>query len=368
MILRVRGQHVLQAAMRLGERMIGHARQQMVQRVIAQAHRRPQFGQQARRRNVDAVEELAGHGQHRAVIFPEMRDERADLVEHQSRSGDRAEDDERAQRHPAENARGDQQGRPRPRAAFLPRPLTAELTLGRLAAEQRVDDHPRIAFDDDPAQRRDQERQRGEHRIAEDERHRRERRGDDEQRHRPRLHQRERQIFGVLDRAIFGAIVVQAVDAFVHERRNQHRHADEDVPAEAEARQRIFADMRQFVDEAARAVERDDRNQRGDQHPRGRGREDRRRDAGIADKGRGEHIGPIDTRARLHEIARQLRRRADHRHIVGNRRLWRFGNRLREGSRDPIGGGIDRRHTGVFTIISWQQNGRMRVASAISMP
>src|SRR3546814_17659611 len=63
--------------------------------------------------------------------------------------------------------------------------------------------------------------------------------------------------------------------------------------------------MRQLVDEAARAIERNDGNDRGDQHPRRPRREDRRRDARIADEGRGEEIGPIDARRRLHEIARQ---------------------------------------------------------------
>ena len=53
--------------------------------------------------------------------------------------------------------------------------------------------------------------------------------------------------------------------------------------------------------------------------------------AGIADEGRGEEVGPIDARRRLHEIARQLRRRADHRHIVRDRGFRdRSGHRHRQ--------------------------------------
>src|SRR3546814_4559446 len=69
-----------------------------------------------------------------------MRDKGANLVEDDAGRGDGAEDEERAQRHPAEDPRRDQQGRPGPGAAFLPRPLTAKLALGRAAAEHRVDD------------------------------------------------------------------------------------------------------------------------------------------------------------------------------------------------------------------------------------
>src|SRR3546814_20434672 len=108
-----------------------------------------------------------------------MRDERADLVEHQGSSRNRAEDDQRTQGDPAEYARGDQQARPRPGAAFLPRPLAAELAFGRLAAEQRIDDHPRIAFGVEPAQRRNQERQGGQPRNATEQRESREPRGEE---------------------------------------------------------------------------------------------------------------------------------------------------------------------------------------------
>src|SRR3546814_3468018 len=89
----------------------------------------------------------------------------------------------------------DQQGRPGPGATFLPRPLAAELALERFATKYRVDDEARIALHHDPPQRRDEEGERRQHRIAEDERDRCKRRRNDEQRHRPRLHQRERQIY-----------------------------------------------------------------------------------------------------------------------------------------------------------------------------
>ena len=96
------------------------------------------------------------------------------------------------------------------------------------------------------------------------------------------------------------------MDALVHEGRDQQRHPDEQVPDEAKAGQRILPDMRQLMDEAARAVEGEHRDEARDQHPARRGREDRHRDAGIADDGRGEEIGPIDARAGVHEIARQF--------------------------------------------------------------
>src|SRR3546814_2127689 len=105
-----------------------------------------------------------------------------------------------------------------------------------------------------------------------------------------------------LYRAIFGAVVVQAVDAFIHEGGDEQRHADRQVPAEAKARQRILADMGDLVDEAARAIERQHRDQRRGEHPRCRGGQDRGGDAGIADEGRGEEIGPIEACARRHQV------------------------------------------------------------------
>src|SRR3546814_6353846 len=71
-----------------------------------------------------------------------------------------------------------------------------------------------------------------------------------------------------LYRAIFGAVVVQAVDAFIHEGGDEQRHADRQVPAEAKARQRILADMGDLADEAPRALERQHRDQRRGEHPR----------------------------------------------------------------------------------------------------
>jgi hypothetical protein len=68
----------------------------------------------------------------------------------------------------------------------------------RRAAEARVDLQPRIAADDPLAQLRRQQRQRRQHGEADQHADRRQRGGDQEHRQRPRLHQRQRQIFGVV--------------------------------------------------------------------------------------------------------------------------------------------------------------------------
>ena len=60
-IYRIAVQLGRQTPVRLAQRMIGQARQQMVQRVVAQAHRRPQRRQGRRRRHIDAVEILGGN-------------------------------------------------------------------------------------------------------------------------------------------------------------------------------------------------------------------------------------------------------------------------------------------------------------------
>ena len=64
-------------------------RGQVMERVIAKTHRRPQRRQQAGRRDVDAVQILLGHAHGLAVILPQMGHERADLVqEHHARKDD----------------------------------------------------------------------------------------------------------------------------------------------------------------------------------------------------------------------------------------------------------------------------------------
>ena len=103
--------------------------------------------------------------------------------------------------------------------AFLPAPLPREVALGALAAELGVDLQARIAPDDQFAQLRRKQRQGRQHGEAEDQRNRRQRRGDDEHRQRPRLHQRERQIFGILDGAVADLGVMKVVDALIEEGR-----------------------------------------------------------------------------------------------------------------------------------------------------
>ena len=70
-----------QPAVCLAEIMVGHARKQVVKRMIAQAHGSPQRRKRRRRRDVDAVEELGGDAYRLALILPQMRDECTNLVE-----------------------------------------------------------------------------------------------------------------------------------------------------------------------------------------------------------------------------------------------------------------------------------------------
>ena len=74
-------QFAAQSPVGLAQIVIRYAREEMVQRMIAQANRSPQRRQHAWWRNVDAVEELGRDAHRLALILPQVRDERAYLVE-----------------------------------------------------------------------------------------------------------------------------------------------------------------------------------------------------------------------------------------------------------------------------------------------
>eukprot|EP01136_Pigoraptor_vietnamica_P040050 Opistho-1_new@11530 len=303
--------------MRLAERMIGHAWQQMVKRMEAQPHRRPDVGQEAAG-HVDAIEILRGHRQRLAVILPQMRDQSTDLVEDRGSRNDAQEDRKCLERDHAGRDQRDQRDRPQARADFLPAPLLGKLTLGRATLIGGVDLQPRITADDQLAQPGRQHRQRSEHTEAKQQSDRHQYRDQQEYRQRPRLHQRKRKIFRVLHRAVFGAAVMNGVDALVHERGQHHRNAEQCVPGDAEAGQQRMLEVRDLMDEQAGAIECDHRKHATGDRPAGRGQQDCAGKRGIADRRRTEEIAPVDQRVRRLQVARQFRRRAQHRAVVSD--------------------------------------------------
>ena len=247
--------------------------------MIAQADRRPDFRTQTRGRHVDRIEELRGHRHRLALVLPQVGDERAQLVEQR---GERQDRQRNRQRLPADHSHAaDQRPRPHEHARFLPAHALGKLALGRAAAEFGVDLERREPLPRERAHRRDQRAQQHQHRRAHNQRHRREDRDNHEQWQAPRLHQRERQIFGIFDRAVLRALVVDGVDALVHETGHQQRDADQQIPCHAETGQRIAVDMGEFVNEHQRAVERERRHQSGDQLHRKALRKDRGGNPGI---------------------------------------------------------------------------------------
>ena len=190
--------------------------------MIAQANRRPQHRQERRRRHVDGVEILRGDAHRVAfVIVPQMRDKRADLVEDVHARGDDQRDRHHPQRKHTRRNQHDQRDRPDAACSLKPQPQPRRLALRHTTPEGGVDRQRRIALDQYTVHPRHHQRQRGQDAIAHDQRERRQDRGQNEQRQRPWLHRRERQIFGILARAIARARVVEVVDAFIHEARHQ---------------------------------------------------------------------------------------------------------------------------------------------------
>ena len=105
------------------------------------------------------------------------------------------------------------------------------------------------------------------------------------------------------------------------------RHADDEIPGKPEAFHRAHFDVGQLVDEGASAIEGKDRDDPADQRQRPmqrHGREQRR----IAQNRRTQHVRPVNLRIWHVEVARQVRRRLQHRGVVFD---WR-GLALRLGN------------------------------------
>ena len=214
-----------------------------------------------------------------------MRDKRADLVEDVHARGDDQRDRHHPQRKHTRRNQHDQRDRPDAACSLKPQPQPRRLALRHTTPEGGVDRQRRIALDQYTVHPRHHQRQRGQDAIAHDQRERRQDRGQNEQRQRPWLHRRERQIFGILARAIARARVVEVVDAFIHEARHQQRNARDQIPPQPETGQRGVPDMRDFVDEAAGAIERKHRDHTRHDCPANRRQRHRQRERGIADPG-----------------------------------------------------------------------------------
>ena len=147
-----------QPPVRLAEGVVRKPGKQVMQRVIAKAHRSPERRQCARRGDVDAVEELGGDAHRLSVILPQVRDQSPHLVEEHHARSDSEEDQEFAQRHDA--GRDERQQRDRPQAArrLLQRPVARELAFGVGPNELGVDLQARIAADDHGPELRRQQR------------------------------------------------------------------------------------------------------------------------------------------------------------------------------------------------------------------
>ena len=247
-----------------------------------------------------------------------MRHQGTDLVQHRDARGDPHHDREGRQRHRPRRDQQDQRDRPATARRLDPQPLRPRLALGRTAAKGGVDRQAGIALDHQTTQRRRQRGQRGQDREPDQQRDRRQRGNDDKDRQRPRLHQRKREIFGVLRGAIAGSRVMQIVDALVHERRHEHRHANQQVPPQPEPGQRRMLDMRQFVNEAECAVQGQHRDDAGDGRQPDLRHQDRCRQRAIAQQDRRQQVAPIGPRRWRVKLARQFGGRAQHRLIVGD--------------------------------------------------
>ena len=163
-------------------------------------------------------------------------------------------------------------------------PLPAELAFRLRTAELRIDLQARIAAHHHLAQLRRKQRQRRENAEADQHSDRRKRGSHKKDRQSPRLHQRQRQIFGIVDRPVIALGVMLVVDAFVHEGRHEQRDADDQVPDQPETGNRIRLDVGQLMNEAACAVERQDRNDARDDRDRRRAGEDGGEQARIAEQ------------------------------------------------------------------------------------
>ena len=288
--------------------------------MIAQAHRRPQCRKRRRRRDVDRIQILRGDSHRFALILPEVRDQRSQLIDHRHARRHQQDDRECARRDHARHRQPDQRHRPYGTCRFDARPLPCRRPFRHATPELRIDRQRGVTLHHDAAEPRHDQRQRRQHTIAEDECDRRKGGDHHEHRQRPGLHERERQIFGIVGRPVAGLGMMEVVNALIHEGRHQHGHPDQRIIAEPKAGQRRMLHMSQLVDEAHPAVQREDRDHaRHDRQPQGAGRQ-RNTKRRIADHRGADEIAPVDRRVRRVKITREVGSSLQHRAIVRNGR------------------------------------------------
>ena len=114
--------------------------------------------------------------------------------------------------------------------------------------------------------------------------------------------------------------MVQGMDLLIHQRRGKQRNADQQVPGQAEAGQRILVDVGQLMDEQQGAVERQHADCAAGQCQPGVAGKDRPGKRGIAQRRRSQHVGPENGAAGLGNVAGQIDRGAQHFLVVCDRR------------------------------------------------
>ena len=245
-----------------------------------------------------------------------MGDQRTQLVEQRDHRGHGQRDQ---QGFPAKGEdAADQRPAPHHAARLLQHHPATQVAFGVLAAEIGIDRKRAEPLPRQPADRRNDCSQRNKHCEAQQQRDRREQRDKHECGQAPRFHQRQRKVFGIRDRAILRALVMQRVHAFIHEGRRQHGHADQRVPRGPEARQRSVTEMRDFVDEQQGAIQREHRDHAQNDCQREAVDEDRARQRAISHQRRPDHVGPVDVGAMRSDVLGQVARGAQHGLVVGN--------------------------------------------------
>src|SRR5258708_36435186 len=124
----------------------------MMERVITQANGRPERRESGGRRNVHAVQELGCNAHWLAVIFPQMRNKRADLVEDHDSGRDAQKNEEILEWNDCGNDHHDEHDRPNAARSLLPRPVARKLAFGLWTHELRIDLQSGIAADHNLAQ------------------------------------------------------------------------------------------------------------------------------------------------------------------------------------------------------------------------
>ncbi len=273
--------------------MIGDAREQMMQGVVAQAHRGPERNEDRRPGVIQRVQELAGRA-HRFAQGPVMMGgQQAQAVHEQDEGYDEVQLQHQRHRDDAAEEAGRDQDQIKESGQFLPPPLGGLLIRRKIAHVGQVDHQgrgpgvgPLPQGPAEPAQRREDEEPHDE----ELGRHEAEP-GKDQNPHpgsgSPAA------IFSVPCRAVTAEMVI--VVARVDKTRNQQRNAAEQIPDEAKDRHLSRRQMGQLVDEDDGAVEGEARHHQdevfGGLAPGKQGRGD---EAKVEQGRRAKKIEPID--------------------------------------------------------------------------